>query len=100
MEANMKVAAVLGKRKGGVVEVADPKAKENWVVIKVYVAPMCTEYKAFADGREGTGLGHEAAGEVVDIAQPGRVSVGDRVVVMPQYPCGACPLCGMHRGVC
>jgi len=89
----MKVAAVLGKRKGGVVEVADPKAKENWVVIKVYVAPMCTEYKAFADGREGTGLGHEAAGEVVDIAQPGRVSVGDRVVVMPQYPCGACPLC-------
>ena len=38
-------------------------------------------------------LGHEAAGEVVDIAQPGRVKVGDRVVVMPQNPCGKCALC-------
>jgi L-iditol 2-dehydrogenase len=30
---------------------------------------------------------------VVAVAQPGRVKVGDRVVVMPQYPCGRCPLC-------
>ena len=27
------------------------------------------------------------------IAQPGRVRGGDRVVVMPFYPCGRCPLC-------
>ena len=32
-------------------------------------------------------------GEVVAVAQPGRVDVGDRVVVMPQYPCGKCQLC-------
>jgi len=89
----MKVAAVLGERRGGVVELADPKAKENWVVVKVHAAPMCTEYKAFVDGRKTTGLGHEAAGEVVEVAQPGRVKVGDRVAVMPQYPCGICPLC-------
>jgi threonine dehydrogenase-like Zn-dependent dehydrogenase len=30
---------------------------------------------------------------VVAIAQPGRVKVGDRVVVLPQYPCGKCDLC-------
>jgi L-iditol 2-dehydrogenase len=30
---------------------------------------------------------------VVEIAQLGYVEVGDRVVVMPQYPCGQCSLC-------
>jgi len=89
----MKVAAILGERKGGVVEVADPKAKDNWVVVKVHSAPMCTEYKAFIGGRESNSLGHEAAGEVVEVAQPGRVKVGNRVAVMPQNPCGVCPLC-------
>jgi threonine dehydrogenase-like Zn-dependent dehydrogenase len=54
---------------------------------------MCTEYKAFAAGRCGDRLGHEAAGEVVETARPGRVRVGDRVVVMPLYSCGRCPLC-------
>ena len=49
---------------------------------------MCTEYKAFVEGRVSSAHGHEAAGEVVEVAQPGRVNVGDRVVVMPQYPCG------------
>ena len=38
-------------------------------------------------------MGHEAAGEVVEVAQPGKVKPGDRVVVMPQYPCGKCSLC-------
>src|SRR5262249_46251586 len=47
----------------------------------------------FVSGRPSEYLGHEAAGEVVAIAQPGRVKVGDRVVVMPQYPCGKCSLC-------
>ena len=34
-----------------------------------------------------------AAGEVVAVAQPGRVAVGARVAVMLQYPCGQCVLC-------
>ena len=89
----MKKAAVLGERRGGVVEAPDPRPKENWVLVKVHVAPMCTEYKSFLSGRENAFLGHEAAGEVVEVAQPGRVQVGDRVVVMPQYPCGTCALC-------
>jgi L-iditol 2-dehydrogenase len=41
----------------------------------------------------GHPFGHEAAGEVVEVAQKGAVRVGDRVVVMPQYPCGRCALC-------
>lgn len=89
----MKKAVVVGERKAALVDVSEPKAKENWVVVKVHAAPMCTEYKAFLSGHKSESLGHEAAGEVVEVAQPCRVKVGDRVVVMPIYPCGKCPLC-------
>src|SRR5690349_9075626 len=89
----MRRAVILGERRAGLVAAPEPRARENWAVVKVHVAPMCTEYKAFLAGIPGEYLGHEAAGEVVEVAQPGRVKVGDRVVVMPLYPCGACPLC-------
>ena len=89
----MKVAAILGERQAGLVDVPDPTPKEDWVVVKIHASPMCNEYHAFEHGHKTDGLGHEAAGEVVDVAQPGKVEVGDRVVVMPQYPCGKCVLC-------
>jgi len=89
----VKKAVILGERQATCVDVPDPRAKEDWVVVKVHAAPMCTEYKAFVGGHPAEFLGHEAAGEVVEVAQPGRVRVGDRVVVMPQTPCGKCPLC-------
>ena len=89
----MKKVVISGKRTAELVDVPDPSPKENWAVVKVHVAPMCTEYKAYLAGGEHAYLGHEAVGEVVAVAQPGRVAVGDRVVVMPQYPCGKCELC-------
>jgi len=89
----MKKAAIFGERQAGIVDAPMPKARENWVLVKIHSAPMCTEYKAFLGGSISAFHGHEAAGEVVEVAQPGRVEVGDRVVVMPQYPCGTCELC-------
>ena len=89
----MKIVAITGERRAEVVERPDPKVFDDFVVVKITVAPMCTEYKAFEQGRPSESLGHEAAGEVVEVAQPGRVKVGDHVVVMPTYPCGVCPLC-------
>ena len=89
----MKRVVVKGKQEAGIVEGPGPKAKENWVVVKIHAAPMCTEYKAFAAGVNHDHFGHEAAGEVVEVAQPGKVKVGDRVVVMPQNPCGKCTYC-------
>lgn len=89
----MKKAVILGERRAALVDVPTPEPKENWVLVKVHAAPMCTEYKRFLSGGRVEYLGHEAAGEVVAVAQPCRVRVGDRVVVMPQYPCGKCALC-------
>jgi len=89
----VKKAVILGERRAGLVKVPDPQPKEDWALVKIHAAPMCTEYKAFVRGGPLQFLGHEAAGEVVAVAQPCRVEVGDRVVVMPQYPCGKCELC-------
>ncbi|MHB0858734.1 MAG: zinc-dependent alcohol dehydrogenase [Anaerolineae bacterium] len=89
----MKKAAILGERQAGLVDALEPQPKENWVVVKVHAAPMCAEYKGFVAGHKNAFLGHEAAGEVVAVAQPGKVKVGDRVVVMPMYSCGRCALC-------
>ena len=89
----MKQVAVTGKRKAGIESVPTPVPRDNWALIKVQVAPMCTEFKAFEAGSNPILLGHEAAGEVVEVAQPSRVKPGDRVVVMPMNSCGQCALC-------
>jgi L-iditol 2-dehydrogenase len=89
----MKQVFITAKKQSEIKEVPTPKAKEDWAMVKITAAPMCTEYKQYASGQVNHPLGHEAAGEVVAVAQPGHVMVGDRVVVMPQYPCGICDLC-------
>lgn len=89
----MQKVTIQAPKQGALVEVADPTPRDNWVVVKVHTAPMCTEYKSFVAGNPVDQLGHEAAGEVVAVAQPGRVKVGDRVVVMPTNACGQCALC-------
>ena len=81
---------MFGEGKGGVVDKPDPRAAGDVVVVKIHAVPMCTEYKGFIGGGTGERFGHEAAGEVVEVAQPGRVKVGDRVVVQPQNGCGKC----------
>ena len=86
-------ATINTKKQGTLIEVSEPKAKHHWAVVKILSAPMCTEYKSYATGHKSDFLGHEAMGEVVDVAQSCRVAPGDRVVVMPQYPCGHCDLC-------
>ena len=89
----MKKAVVIGERHAGLVEVPEPQPVDNWVVVKIHAAPMCAEYKRFLSGEPADSLGHEAAGEVVAVAQPGQVKVGDRVVAMPLVGCGVCSLC-------
>ncbi len=89
----MKKAIITGKRQAKLIEVPDPQPKEDWVLVKIHAIPMCIEYKMYVNGHKSEFPGHEAVGEVIAVAQPGRVAVGDRVVVMPLYPCGKCELC-------
>ena len=89
----MQKVVIRGERQAALTTVEVPAPREDWVLVKVRAVPMCTEYKMFVAGQQNEYLGHEAAGEVVALAQPGRVALGDRVVVMPQYPCGKCHLC-------
>ena len=70
-----------------------PRADLDWVVIKLEVTPICTEFKIIEQGEEGTGLGHEAAGEIVEVGRQGRWKVGDRVIALPLLACGTCELC-------
>ncbi len=89
----MKVVAKFGPESAGLIDKPDPVAIGEFAVVKIHSAPMCTEYKGFKGEGEGDSFGHEAAGEVVEIAQESTVKVGDRVVVMPHFPCGKCYLC-------
>ena len=87
----MKRAVISGVKQTMLVDTPIPEPKEDWVLVKVHAVPLCTEYKGWLNG-SGYG-GHEAAGEVVKVAQSGKVKVGDRVVVMPGSPCGKCSYC-------
>ena len=61
----MKVAAMFGNGKAGLIDKPDPTPKEDIVLVKIHAVPMCTEYKGFESEREADSFGHEAAGEVV-----------------------------------
>ncbi|MDF2721476.1 MAG: hypothetical protein K0Q59_1151 [Paenibacillus sp.] len=89
----MLAAAITGERQAALIEREKPALREGWALVRIEVAPMCTEYKGFLQGSRSSCLGHEAAGVVVETAPGSTVAVGDRVVVMPTYPCGVCELC-------
>lgn len=90
----MKHVVVTAASQCGLEEIDDPQVAENYALIKIHTAPMCTEYHRFQKGSPGPIGGHEAAGEVVDIGpKVNTVKPGDRVVVMPQSGCGVCDLC-------
>ena len=89
----MKAVAITGEQQCELVDRPDPTIRANYVKVKIHSTPMCTEFHGYREGRLTDQLGHEAAGEVVEVAQPGRVKVGDRVVVMPGSGCGKCSLC-------
>jgi threonine dehydrogenase-like Zn-dependent dehydrogenase len=89
----MKIAEMGGGIDAGVAEVPTPTVADNYALVKVHSAPLCTEFK-YADRPKRGGFGHEAAGEVVAVGPNVRfVKTGDRVAVMPQGGCGVCELC-------
>lgn len=98
MEGTMKKVVITGKKQAALVDMPIPTPERDLALVKIHVAPMCTEYKAWLHGPRKPGerieaLGHEGVGEVVEVAHPCGVEVGDRVVVMGAGACGTCENC-------
>ena len=64
----MKVVAITGKREAAIVDRPEPRVKAPFVRVKIHAAPMCTEFHSYRNGVTSDRLGHEAAGEVVEVA--------------------------------
>jgi threonine dehydrogenase-like Zn-dependent dehydrogenase len=92
-EAKILTAEITGPRTARVAERPEPQAAGDIVKVQILVAPMCTEWQSWRDGKPGGELGHEAVGVVVDAGQSARLKVGDRVIAMPHWSCGQCPAC-------
>lgn len=91
-------------------EVPDPEPGEADLVIAVKCCGICGSDLHMAEVHEpaggmaplprGTVMGHEFAGEVVDVgrAASGRWQPGDRVTALPYIGCGACRECLIGMG--
>ena len=89
----MKSVSITGPRQCTFVERELPVLRDNYCLVKVLAAPMCTEFHGYREGHVNSCLGHEASGVIVAIGPNAKLSIGERVVVMPQNSCGACELC-------
>lgn len=80
-----------------------PELKPDEVLIRVEYVGICgSDIHAFESGpfippkdpRTSIGLGHECAGEVVEIGgEVTKFRVGDKVAIEPGVPCGKCKFC-------
>ncbi|HBM80550.1 MAG: alcohol dehydrogenase catalytic domain-containing protein [Clostridiales bacterium] len=99
----MKAAVWIGKNQVEVKEVEDPKIKSDEVLVKVKSAGICsTDIHVikgdFYNGNPPHILGHEIAGDIIEIGEKvDRWKNGDRVVVETMVNCGDCYYC--RRGM-
>ena len=83
--------------------VDDPKPERGEVIIKVKHCGICgTDLHAteeHGNTSDGTVLGHEFAGEIVDfgVDTPDGWKEGDRICTIPFIGCGACVPCQLGR---
>ncbi len=89
-------AAVMGKAKQITLqEVPYPRLESNGIIIRVKVAGICgSDVHFYQRGGPGTIMGHEFAGDVVEIGTGVKdITIGDRVVAMGGKGCGECYWC-------
>jgi L-iditol 2-dehydrogenase len=100
---NNSVAILVEPKKMEIQAAAIPVPKSDEVLLKVEYVGICGsdihgfEYGPFIppqDPATKIGLGHECAGEVVEIGKDvTRFKVGDKVAIEPGIPCGKCRFC-------
>ena len=98
----MKAAVLERVGKISVKEVPEPSPKTDQVLVKVAACGLCGTdvklYKGEYSGKIPVILGHEFAGEIVEVGGDVlNLKVGDRVVSDPNEPCRACDWCRSAR---
>ena len=93
----MKAMVLTGPSALAQQDVATPGGDDGSVVVQVTHSGICgTDYKIYR-GAIPVGypriMGHEMAGEVVEVGASTTVKRGDRVIVDPELYCGACFHC-------
>jgi L-iditol 2-dehydrogenase len=99
----MKAALLLGPEKIVVDRLSDPTPAEGEVIFRPELAGICGTDISFFLGHRAVSypfvLGHEVLGRVAALGKGvDKFSIGQRVIVEPNYPCGSCGLCLSGRG--
>ena len=94
----MRAGVFRGVRQVPIEDVPDPTAGPKDIVLEVKACGICgSDLHTYAQGlfaEEGQVMGHEFAGEVVEVGpEVEGISVGDRVTGLPIQPCGDCRQC-------
>jgi len=103
----MKVVYLVGKRKVRIEEMPKPEIKrEKDVLVRIRCVGICgSDIHYFLEGKIGDQivgnkiiLGHECAGEVVEIGgEVKNLKRGDKVAIEPGISCGNCEVCRMGK---
>lgn len=84
----------IGQGRTELIEQPMPRPRGQEVVIRIHTALICgSNVGSFRGEKMSLVGGHEGAGEVVTVAQPTRLKVGDRVGLSPLNACGVCEYC-------
>jgi L-iditol 2-dehydrogenase len=99
----MKASLLLGPGQIAIDQVPDPNFGADEVMIQCKCVGICGTDVSFFKGHRSVPypfvLGHEIAGCVTAVGKNvTKISVGQRVIVEPNYPCGKCRLCLEGRG--
>ncbi len=99
----MKAAVLLSAATIEIQELPTPKPAPGEVLIQPIRAGICgSDVSLFLGHRPAPYplvLGHELVGRVAAVAEDvSQLRLGQRVVVEPNYPCGACRFCRMGKG--
>ncbi|MDQ1144154.1 L-iditol 2-dehydrogenase [Bacillus sp. SORGH_AS 510] len=101
----MKAAVLKGTKQLEVVEWENQRPLAHEIVVKVKSCGICGTDQHIYHGHPGSAevhppivLGHELAGEVVEVgSEVSSLQVGDRVSIDPNIYCGTCDYCRSNR---
>lgn len=88
-----------------IIERAEPKAAPGEALVRIRRVGLCgTDYHIYAGNQPYLAyprvMGHELAGEIVEVPADSRFAVGQIVTINPYLPCGTCVACRRGKPNC